>query len=275
MVRTQLSEAAKRRVRAGRMLLAGKRCADIAEAVGVARQTVYTWKALLDEGGIEALRAVPDPGRPARLSDTQLAQVRAALLQSPTEHGFGTELWTLKRVGILIHRLTGVRFGQTQVWAFSARWASARKSPRSARSSGMRMRCAPGSDAPGLCLKKAQREGRLIVFVDESGISERPTRVRTWAPKGETPIIQFHFNWDHVSVIAGLTRSNCLFRLHEGSIRREEIVAFLKALQAHLRQPLLVIWDGLRANRSHLVRERWRTTPPTLLPNCTRLPATN
>lgn len=112
----RLSEAARRRVRAGRMLLAGKRCADIAEAVGVARQTVYTWKALLDEGGIDALRAVPEPGRPARLDDTQLAQVRAALLQSPTEHGFGTELWTLKRVGIVIHRLSGVRFSQTQVW---------------------------------------------------------------------------------------------------------------------------------------------------------------
>jgi transposase len=116
MARKRLSEAAKRRLRAGRMLLAGKGCAEIAEAVGVARQTVYTWKALLDEGGIDALRAVPDPGRPARLDDTQLAQVRAALLQSPTEHGFGTELWTLKRVGIVIHRLHGVRFGQTQVW---------------------------------------------------------------------------------------------------------------------------------------------------------------
>lgn len=98
------------------MLLAGKRCTDIAEAVGVARQTVYTWKALLDEGGLDALRAVPDPGRPARLSDMQLAQIRAALLQSPTEHGFGTELWTLKRVGVVIQRLHGVHFGQTQVW---------------------------------------------------------------------------------------------------------------------------------------------------------------
>jgi len=103
--------------------------------------------------------------------------------------------------------------------------------------------------------KKAQREGRLIVFIDESGISERPTRVRTWAPKGQTPVIQFHFNWNHVSVIAGLTRTNCLFRLHEGSIKKEEIVAFLKALKAHLRQPLLVIWDGLRAHRSRVVRE--------------------
>jgi transposase len=95
----------------------------------------------------------------------------------------------------------------------------------------------------------------LIVFVDESGLSERPTRVRTWAPKGQTPIIQFHFNWNHVSAIAGLTRTNAMFRLHEGSIKKEQVVEFLKALKKHLKQPLLVIWDGLKAHRSRLVRD--------------------
>jgi transposase len=95
----------------------------------------------------------------------------------------------------------------------------------------------------------------LIVFIDESGLSERPTRVRTWAPKGQTPIIQFHFNWTHISVIAGLSRWNCLFRLHEGSIKKEQHVEFLKALCAHLKQPLLIIWDGLRAHHSKLVRK--------------------
>ena len=116
MARERLSDAAKRRVRAGRMLLAGKRPGEVALAVGVARQTVYTWKALLDGGGIDALRAVPERGRPARLDEAQLAQLRSALLRSPTEHGFGTELWTLKRVGTVIERMHGVRFGQTQVW---------------------------------------------------------------------------------------------------------------------------------------------------------------
>lgn len=111
-----LSEATKKRVKAGRMLLAGKSCAQVALAVGVARQTVYTWKRLLDESGIDALRAVPERGRPAALDEQQLASVRSALLQSPTEHGFGTELWTLKRAGAVIERLHGVRFGQTQVW---------------------------------------------------------------------------------------------------------------------------------------------------------------
>ena len=79
--------------------------------------------------------------------------------------------------------------------------------------------------------------------------------MRTWAPKGQTPIIQFHFNWTHISVIAGLSRTNCLFRLHEGSIRKEQHVEFLKALRAHLKRPLLIIWDGLKAHRSKLVRE--------------------
>ena len=64
---------------------------------------------LLDEGGIDALRAVPDRGRPARLEPEQLAGMRKAILQNPTEHGFGTELWTLKR-------MYSVEFGQAQVW---------------------------------------------------------------------------------------------------------------------------------------------------------------
>lgn len=102
--------------------------------------------------------------------------------------------------------------------------------------------------------------GRASVWGLSSNVCTPCASVRlksgaSWAPKGQTPIIQFHFNWNHVSVIAWLTRTNCLFRLHEGSIKKEEIVEFLKALKAHLKQPLLVIWDGLKAHRSRLVRE--------------------
>ena len=116
MAQKRLSEATKRRLKAGRLLLAGKGCADVAKIVGVARQTVYTWEGLLDEGGIDALRTMSERGRPSQLDEQQLAAVRATLLLSPTEHGFCTELWTLKRVGTVIERLHGVRFGQTQVW---------------------------------------------------------------------------------------------------------------------------------------------------------------
>lgn len=116
MVNKRLDDAVKKRVRAGRLLLQGKKPAEVALAVGVARQTIYTWKALLNEGGIDALRCAPSRGRPARLDESELQGLRRVLLQKPTEHGFGTELWTLKRVGVVIQRLYGVKFGQTQIW---------------------------------------------------------------------------------------------------------------------------------------------------------------
>lgn len=48
--------------------------------------------------------------------EAQRDELRRAILQNPTEHGFGTELWTLKRGGVVIKRMRGVTFRQTQIW---------------------------------------------------------------------------------------------------------------------------------------------------------------
>ena len=103
--------------------------------------------------------------------------------------------------------------------------------------------------------KNAAKQGRTIVFVDESGLSERPTRVRTWAPRGQTPVLQYHFNWHQLSVMAGLSFRRFYFRLFPGTIRGPQVIEFLKALRTQLRRPLLVLWDGLPAHRSRLVRD--------------------
>jgi len=95
----------------------------------------------------------------------------------------------------------------------------------------------------------------LIVFIDESGVSERPTRVKTWAPRGETPILQFHFKWHQLSLIAGMHWRGVCFRLHDGAIAKERVRDFLKALLAHFHRPLLIIWDNNQPHRSRLVRD--------------------
>lgn len=68
-------------------------------------------------------------------------------------------------------------------------------------------------------------------------------------------MVQFCFNWDHVSVIAGMHFTGVCFRFHEGPVKKEEIVEFLKGLKTHLRWPLLIVWDGARPHRSRLVRD--------------------
>ena len=65
----------------------------------------------------------------------------------------------------------------------------------------------PEVETPALAgaKKNAQRRGQTIIFVDESGLSERPHRYRTWAPRGQTPVLQYHFRWKTLSLMAGIT----------------------------------------------------------------------
>lgn len=109
-------DAVKRRVRAGRLLQAGRKPAEVATMVGAPRQTVYRWRDVLQAEGIEGLRNMSKGGRPALLGAEELMRVQVALLEGPTAHGFGTSLWTLKRVRVFIEREFGVRYSEVHVW---------------------------------------------------------------------------------------------------------------------------------------------------------------
>lgn len=103
--------------------------------------------------------------------------------------------------------------------------------------------------------KKSLNEGRTLVFVDESGLSERPSVVRTWAPRGQTPQLTFSHAWGKLSVIAGITWWEFYFRLYRGSIKAAQAVDFLGHLRRQLTGKLLIIWDGLAVHRSRRVRD--------------------
>jgi transposase len=103
--------------------------------------------------------------------------------------------------------------------------------------------------------KNSKKQGSTIVFIDESGLSERPHRRRTWAPRGQTPVLQYHFTWKTLSAMAGITWWNFYFRLFSGTIRSPQVVEFLQHLLRHIPGQLLIVWDGLRQHRSRLVRD--------------------
>ena len=114
--KSELDAATKRRVRAGRLLLAGKTPPEVARAVGAPRQTVYRWRDVLNANGIDALRDMSKGGRPARLGAAELSRLYVALLDGPERHGFTTPVWTLKRVRLWIEREFGVRYSEVHVW---------------------------------------------------------------------------------------------------------------------------------------------------------------
>jgi hypothetical protein len=58
--------------------------------------------------------------------------------------------------------------------------------------------------------KGAAREGRTIVWVDESGFSLLPAVVRSLAPRGHPPTLRFPVTREHLSVISGCCRSRIM-----------------------------------------------------------------
>ncbi|MFL6446595.1 MAG: transposase [Bryobacteraceae bacterium] len=77
-------------------------------------------------------------------------------------------------------------------------------------------------------------------------MSQRPHRRRTWAPRGQTPVLQFHFNWKTLSVIAGVTVWNFYFEIFEQAIKSEQIIEFLKHLLRCIEGDILLIGTGFR-----------------------------
>jgi transposase len=97
-----------------RRRLAVQRVADgystqaVADFLGVDPSTVRRWLAAFRDRGDGGLVARPVSGRPSRLTSAQEKVALRWLNDSPTHHGFETELWTAARLGQLIREEFGV-----------------------------------------------------------------------------------------------------------------------------------------------------------------------
>jgi transposase len=121
--------------------------------------------------------------------------------------------------------------------------------------------------------KNAARLGASLVFLDESGLLMMPLVRRTWAPRGQTPILWQRTNsYRKVSAIAALVVSprrdqvRLFFRLHpNANINAVSVLSFLQPLGRHVHGPIVLLWDRFLAHRARIVqayivkRRKWRS----------------
>jgi transposase len=104
--------------------------------------------------------------------------------------------------------------------------------------------------------KGAPKEGRTIVFCDQSGFYLLPGVVRTYAPVGQTPVLEEHLRRDHLSAMSAITLDGKLYmREQERAFKGEDVVRFLKHLMGQIPGKLLVIWDGSPIHRGGAVKD--------------------
>jgi transposase len=80
--------------------------------------------------------------------------------------------------------------------------------------------------------------------------------VRTYAPVGQTPILQEWWTREHLSAISALSPEGKLyFHCQDRAINSDDVVAFLEHLLREVPGRLLIIWDGAPIHRSHTIRK--------------------
>jgi hypothetical protein len=103
--------------------------------------------------------------------------------------------------------------------------------------------------------KRALKEGRTVVFCDQSGFYLLPAVVRTYAPVGKTPVLEENLTRDHLSAMSAITLEGKLYMLEqERAFKGEDAVRFLKHLMRQIPGKLLVIWDGSPIHRARAVK---------------------
>lgn len=121
--------------------------------------------------------------------------------------------------------------------------------------------------------KLAVERGAWICFEDEAGHTLRPSKARTWAPRGQTPVIPVTGKGSGRISVAGLfcvhpdlnttERTHLLYRIkihrkrkgERNSFAETDYAALLDAAHQYLKAPLVVIWDNLNTHISAAMRK--------------------
>lgn len=87
-----------------------------------------------------------------------------------------------------------------------------------------------------------------VIFLDETGFSESAVIRRTWAPRGQTPVLRTkEWSWSHASAIGALVypldgrHPRVLSRIHFSTVRTPQVVGFLGPLYRHVKGPVIVV----------------------------------
>jgi len=246
------------RIRAVRQVEQGVHPEDIAAALGMTRAAVYSWLAKYREGGLDALKARPVPGRPPKLSSAQLQRLYTLVVgNDPRQLRFAFALWTRDMVRDLIRREFGVRLSAVSVGRLLRKLGLSPQRPlyRAYQQNPEAVRRWKVEDYPQI-RAQAQQVGATIWFADEAGVRSDYHAGTTWAPVGQTPVVAATGDRFAVNLISAVTtRGGLRFAVYDGNLNGGVFIDFCRRLLHDAPGPVFLVLDGHPVHRSNAVRE--------------------
>lgn len=241
-----------------RMLDDGVDRESIMSALRLSRATYFEWKRLYLARGVDGLAVRPIPGAKSKLTDEQTTQLRSWLIgRDPRQFQFDFALWTRVLVAEVIRVKFGVEMTPQGIGKLLRRLGLSPQRPRYRASQQdpdavQRWRA---EEFPAI-RARAEHVGATIYFGDEAGVRMDHHAGTTWAPVGQTPVVEVLADRSGFNMISAVTSLGVLhFDVFTGRFDAERFIEFLTKLVHDTDGPVFLILDNHSVHKARAVRD--------------------
>jgi len=186
----------------------GKR--EVVRVIGVCRQQINKWCRRYEKHGMEGLSAQKRgrrKGEKRLLEPWQCAAVvRAITDNTPDQLKLPFVLWTRAAVRDYIEEQYGICLTLNTMGNYLKRWGFTPQKPvvKAYEQSPMSVKKWLEEDYPAI-QEKAKKEKAVIFWGDETGVTNEIHHGRSYAPKGQTPVVKKRGKKIKINMISALT----------------------------------------------------------------------
>lgn len=231
---------------------------DIAESFGLHRSSVSRWFTQHKRGGEEALKIKKAKGARPKLEKIEVKKILSCIRKPATEFGFESPLWDCKRIQQLIKKECKTQIHVSNVWRMLKSWNFTPQIPtkNALEENEEEVKKWLEEEWPKIKVH-ARRWQAIIYFLDECGVSLIPVMGRTWAPKGETPVIKVTGHKGGLCVTSAVSPvGRMVFRIEKEKITGTVHTEFLEQMiKNHPRRKIIVVEDNAPAHIAAITKK--------------------
>jgi transposase len=227
---------------------------DVAEMLGVARETVSRWWSAYQGKGVDGLpggRTGRPVGSGRTLTDEQAAHIQELINEhSPANLGVKAPLWSRGAVRELILKEYGIDMPVRTVGEYLKRWGyTAKKPSRHANDQDPEeVRKWLEETYPDI-ERQAEEEDAVILWCDECGVDADQHPHTAYAPEGQRATMEVPEGHIRRSVISAVSNNGEFhFMTYTGTLDATLFILFLEGLLTETSKKIYLITDRLSAH---------------------------
>jgi len=223
----------------------------------ISRATIYNWLALYRDGGWHSLEARKRGGRRPKLDGKAFKWIyETVTMKRPEQFQFPFALWSSKMLAKLIKEKLGVSLSKASVCRVLNQLGLSSQRPmwRAYQQDKEKVRDWLDNRFPGIATR-AKREGGEIWFGDEAGVRSDSHSGKTWARRGQTPVVTSTGARFGLNLISAVNRKGEIrFMGAGGRVNAGVFIDFMKRLVAGTKKKVFLIVDGHPSHKAAKVR---------------------